>query len=209
MVPARLFAPRGNSTDVARSRRCRPPNAARSPARPRRFRRKQKTPNRERVLQHARARLPHVRPLHEAPDRPIRPAQPPERPLRLRRCPPRRRRGSGSTFEGRCRMAPQFMGRNHAIFTSPRRSPRLKVQGKRPPLRAQERALRLTLGVATTGNPPPAQNLHQAGEAERAATSRRPSRRGVVTTTCLGRLDADLCLFDDSPKSQLLNRYEP
>ncbi len=69
--------------------------------------------------------------------------------------------------------------------------------------RAQERALRL-LGIATH-NPPPAQNLHEAGEAE---LRRLAALHAKFDNDILGRLDADLCLFDDSPKSQLLNRYE-
>ena len=69
--------------------------------------------------------------------------------------------------------------------------------------RAQERAIRL-LGVAT-GNPPPAQNLHEAGQAE---LKRLAKLHVQMSQNILGRLDADQCLFDDSPKTQLLHRYE-
>ena len=69
--------------------------------------------------------------------------------------------------------------------------------------RAQERAIRL-LGVAT-GNPPPEQNLHEAGQAE---LKRLGKLHVQYSQDIFGRLDADRCLFDDSLKTQLLHRYE-
>ncbi len=92
--------------------------------------------------------------------------------------------------------------RSCPIFLSPT-ARRSKARKKRPPAAPRNALLRL-LGVATH-NPPPAQNLHEAGEAE---LRRLAALHAKFDNDILGRLDADLCLFDDSPKSQLLNRYE-
>ncbi len=68
---------------------------------------------------------------------------------------------------------------------------------------AADRALRL-LGVPT-GTNPPAQNLHEAGLAE---LKRLEGLHREMSAQVHERIDADLCLFDDSPTAFLLIRYE-
>ncbi len=123
-----------------------------------------------------------------------------ERSFLLRRCSPRRRLLLATFKEGVEWLINGMARESCPIYLSPTVPPS-KVRKTSSFIALQERALRL-LGIATH-NPPPAQNLHEAGEAVFLRRLAGALHAEIRPNDILGRLDADLCLFDDSPKSSV------